>query len=211
MHLSFVLSIQHFPASSKRFLSVLETATQTWYTYNSLHKTKVVSYMKQVSVLLASLLFLLSGCTLFSPDTAPAPTTTTTTAFRSVVETVPFYDWTQTEMITYLTEKKIITNTALLTVTREEDLADTGISGHFTYQTPDGAACLDVFFWDPQSSDESVAQMQADMKAGRPLTLHGLTLTGDRRIGNFLFLYGTSADPAFVTAVVAACDALPSE
>ena len=114
-------------------------------------------------------------------------------------------------MIIYLTEQHILTDPTLLTVTSEEELSGTGISGHFTYQTADKAACLDVFFWDPQSPDEAVAQMQADMKSGRPLTLGGLTLTGDRRIGNFLFLYGTSADPAFITAVAAACDALPSE
>lgn len=165
--------------------------------------------MKFHVILWVALLILsLSGCALPGYETAGTSSTTATTATTtlSVREQVPFYEWTLTEMIAYLTEERVLTDETLLTVTPAEEL--TGISGHFTYATADGAAVLDVFYWDPQSSDEAVAQQRIDMLAGRPLTLGGLSLTGDKRVGDFLFLYGTSADPLFADAVAAACDKL---
>lgn len=169
--------------------------------------------MRRLGPLMAVVVMLLClfGCTLPGYETAESTTTTTTTTTLSIRDQKPFYDWTLSDMIVYLTEEGVITDESLLTVTPEETLADTGISGALTYATEDLAASLDIFFWDPQSTDEKVAQQRVDMIAGRPLTLGGMTLNGDRRVGNFLFLYGTSADTAFAGQVAAACDKLLAE
>lgn len=161
----------------------------------------------------ATLLFLsLSGCSPADRDaTGTSSTTVTTASSPSIREQKAFYEWTLSDMIVYLTEEGVLTDPSRLTIRSEEDLAGTGVSGALTYATEDSAISLDILFWDSQSTDEAVIQQRIDMLAGRPLSLGGLSLTGDRRVGDFLFLYGTSANTAFAEKVAAACDTLAEE